>query len=244
MVVNSEKNKCMLLTTAQKRFHLGEEANLNISLGSSQLKCVESDKLIGVVVDQNLTWSQHISKVLRSCNAHLSLLRRIKAYLPLHSRKTFFNAFILPHMEYCCTIWGGAADIEKLLKFQKRAARVILNASYDIPSETLFKTLHWMPIKARIDYKRSVFVYKALNGLTPGYCRDLFLYVKDKHQRNTRSAANDKLYIDPKCKKGQVQKTVGISGAKLWNDLDSSITNASSLNAFKTKYLQSYFKGL
>ena len=163
-------------------------------------------------------------------------------HLPLSCRKMFFNSFILPHIEYCCTIWGGAADIDKVVKFQKRAARVILDATYDVSSDTLFKKLNWMSFKARIDYKRALFVYKALNGLAPEYCRDLFKYVKDVHSRNTRSAQSDKLYINPNYKKGQILKTVAVSGAKIWNNLNPHITSANSLCVFKSRYLRDYFK--
>ena len=46
----------------------------------------------------------------------------------------------LPLFDYCCTVWGETTNLnlEKLYKLQKRAARIILNAKYDIPSLQLF----------------------------------------------------------------------------------------------------------
>ena len=40
----------------------------------------------------------------------------------------------------CCTVWGETTNLnlEKLCKLQKRAARIILNAKYDILSLQLF----------------------------------------------------------------------------------------------------------
>ena len=54
----------------------------------------------------------------------------------------FFNAFVLPHMEYCITLWGGSPDIDKVTKLQKRAARLILDKGYDTPSSELFSKLN------------------------------------------------------------------------------------------------------
>ena len=73
MVINSEKTKAMLLTTAQKRSRLTpSQCQLDIKLGESKLGVVKSDKLLGVIVDDDLTWAQHIQKVLRTANVHYS----------------------------------------------------------------------------------------------------------------------------------------------------------------------------
>jgi putative component of membrane protein insertase Oxa1/YidC/SpoIIIJ protein YidD len=45
------------------------------------------------------------------------------------TRILFYNAYILPHLDYCCSIWGDCSKylLESLLKLQKRAARIILD---------------------------------------------------------------------------------------------------------------------
>ena len=52
----------------------------------------------------------------------------------------YHNAYILPLVDYCCVVWGETTDsnIKRLYKLQKRAARVILNAKYDVPFLKLF----------------------------------------------------------------------------------------------------------
>ena len=53
-----------------------------------------------------------------------------------------YNYIIFPHFNYCCTVWSGAknsSNIDRLLKLQKRAARIILNVSeITTPSSNLF----------------------------------------------------------------------------------------------------------
>ena len=55
----------------------------------------------------------------------------------------YFNAYILPSIDYCPTIWGNApkCHLDRILKFQKYAARVILDAPPDSPSDPLVKKL-------------------------------------------------------------------------------------------------------
>ena len=215
MVINADKTKTMLLTTSQKRSRL-ENPQLDVKLGDSSLKMVKCEKLLGVLVDEDLTWTQQIQKVLKTVNAQLSLLRRIRKFLPIWCRKTYYNAYILPHLEYCCTIWGGGSMIDKLSKFQRRAARVILEADYQTPTSQLFATLSWMPLRDRIDYKRATLVYKSLNDLAPQYCRNMFKHVKDVNSRCTRLSSDpNKLYVNPRFKKCHILRTLAVSGANI-----------------------------
>ena len=52
------------------------------------------------------------------------------------------------------TVWGETTNLnlEKLCKLHKCAARIILNAKYDIPSLQLFKKLGWLSIQNRLEY--------------------------------------------------------------------------------------------
>ena len=67
--------------------------------------------------------------MVKKCNFLLHLLNRIKCYLPIPTRKLFFNAYILPHIDNCCTVWGNinSALTDCMKKLQKRAARIILD---------------------------------------------------------------------------------------------------------------------
>jgi hypothetical protein len=40
----------------------------------------------------------------------------------------FFNSYILPIFDFCCTVWGNCSEagIQRITKLQKRAARIIL----------------------------------------------------------------------------------------------------------------------
>ena len=83
---------------------------------------------------------------LHSISSKLALLRRIKRYLPIEYRKLFYNAYILPSLDYCLTIWGNTSktQVERLHKLQKGAARIILDAAPDAPSQPLFTELNWL----------------------------------------------------------------------------------------------------
>ncbi len=72
--------------------------------------------------------------------------RQAKNFVSQEVLVTMYNSLVLPHFNYCSTIWHDD-NIENVLKLQKRAARVITSSDYSIRSHQIFKTLHWQPIK-------------------------------------------------------------------------------------------------
>ncbi len=77
-------------------------------------------------------------------------------------------------LDYCALLCGCSARlINKLQMVQNAAARVITSTrKYDHISPVL-STLHWLPIKHRIDFKILLITYKALSGLAPQYLSEL-----------------------------------------------------------------------
>ena len=127
MTVNILKTKAMFLSSAQKQSQLQENAP-TIRIGDNQIQLSNKEKFLGVIADTSLNWSAQVEATLKKCNSLLYLLGRIKSFLNLSTHKLYFNAYILPHFDYCGTIWGNCNNylLDKPIKFQKRAARSIL----------------------------------------------------------------------------------------------------------------------
>ena len=64
MLINTAKTKVMLLTTPQKRIHLNKDM-LQLTLNNEKLTVVSSDKILGIHVDNNLTWTDHTNAVAK-----------------------------------------------------------------------------------------------------------------------------------------------------------------------------------
>ena len=102
MVINTAKTKCMLITTKQRRNHLRNK-QLAITLNDQELQQVKQHKVIGVVVDDNLQWREHVTGVFKRVSQTLALFRRIKHFLPKWSKIMFYNPYSMPHLGYCVT---------------------------------------------------------------------------------------------------------------------------------------------
>ena len=93
MVINTAKTKCMLITTKQRRHYLRNN-QLAITLNDQQLQQVKQHKVIGVDVDENLQWREHVTGVFKKVSKTLALFRCIKHVLPKWSKIMFYNAYI------------------------------------------------------------------------------------------------------------------------------------------------------
>ena len=93
----------------------------------------------------------------------------LSKYVNQDSLKVYFNSYILPLFDYGCVVWDhcSANNMDRLLKLQKRAGRIILQVEFNTPSNQMFNILNWLPIQKRVQYHTCILVFKSLNNLTP-----------------------------------------------------------------------------
>ena len=175
MVVNVEETKIMIVTTRQKWQHLDQPDE------GDKLQVIENERLLGLHVDNFLTWKAHIQNIHITIAGKLTLLCGIKQYLPYKAREMFYNSYILPHMDYCSTFWGNATTSDRIYKLQ----RTIIYSEYRAPSGPLLEQLNWLPLPERVKYRQSQLVYKAMNGLAPDYMCALFTPISNISTRKS-----------------------------------------------------------
>ena len=87
-------------------------------------------KLLGLEIeDEELSFFEHITTVCKKVAQRIALLKKIMNY-PLKQRLLYYNALIRPVINYASVLWTNC-DKEspgRVLKLQKRAARVVLKA--------------------------------------------------------------------------------------------------------------------
>ena len=237
----------MLITSAQKRSHLSTQS-LAVSVNNITLDCVANEKLLGVMLNHNLDWSDHIRYTESKVKTKLYLLSRVKRFLTIHSRKIFYRSFIQPHLYYCCNVWGttSTANLEILERIQRRAIRLILDTDSTVPTKDLYLRLNWLPLGLKVKLNRLILVFKALRQLAPNNINELF---KVYHpSRYLRSASQHLLEI-PRAKTEFFRRSFQVKGANDFNSLPFNLKQLSTVHAFKkechnyllTQYLEEYF---
>ena len=166
MPINYDKTTYMVLG-AKKR--IKDADHLVLKADNHTIDKVTKQRLLGIIIDDHLTWTAHIDYLCSTLSAKISLLRQLSAYVPQENQKLYYQSYILPLLDYGCNTWGttSSANIERLSKLQKRAARIISKSDFLTPSKLMFETLGWLSVPKRIFYNKAILTYKALNNLTP-----------------------------------------------------------------------------
>ena len=111
--------------------------------------------------------------------------------------KLYYNSYILLILDYGCMIWGQCStyNINRLLKLQKRAARIILQADFMTPSKEMFRELGWLTFSNRVEYHICIMVFKSLNGQAHEYLSSLLMKCSETNTRNLRSSEQEILKV-------------------------------------------------
>ena len=85
--------------------------NPDLSLKYSDIDIrMTHDKILGVHLDDNLTWNNHFQNVSKTISSYLWLSSKIRSYLSVEHRLMFYNAYAKPHLEYCSTVWSNTSS--------------------------------------------------------------------------------------------------------------------------------------
>ena len=187
------------------------------------------------IIDRSLKWNEQINVVCLNITRRITLFKQLSKHVDKDSLKLYYNWYILPIFDYGCILWSrtSALNTTRLLKLQKRAARIILGVDIMTPSEEMFKDLQWLSFPDRLHYHTCLLVYKALNGLAPKYLSNLLTKTSEIHSRSLRSGDNDELRV-PFARTNYFAKSFSVVGAKQRNALPVHIRQTSNINSFKT----------
>ena len=132
--INYDKTKYMVLGSKKR---VQDEYQLVLRTETHTIDKVSTQKLLGIFIDDHLSWNSHIDHLCSTLSSRISLLRQISAYVPQNIQKVYYQSYISPLLDYGCNTWGttSSSNIERLSKLQKRAARIILKADFATPSK-------------------------------------------------------------------------------------------------------------
>jgi hypothetical protein len=232
MSINPTKSKCMLIG---KRHQTKRCSSLNVSFKGERIACSSHQKILGAHVDNNLNWDVQTNVVYNKLNSKLALFRRIKPFLNLEMRKLFYNAYVLPIFDYGSVLWSTSSmkNLTKIINTQKRAARMILDKSFDSPSSPLFMELDWLPFLDRCTYHMGILTYKAINDVAPSYLKSiLHLDGNMKPAYKLRSTVRKDIQ-QPLTKSRYTKLRFQYAASKVWNALPVEIRQCKSVSLFR-----------
>ncbi len=174
------------LNLAKTSFMIFHSKAVNITGGIAitgvNIKRVFTTKFLGVYIDTQFNWKEHIKVIQTKVAKGISILWKVKFRLSTSVLRQLYMSLILPYLTYCCEVWGNTykTSLEKLFLFQKKIVRLISKSDYRSHTAPMFQDLHLLPIYELVNFNTSLFMHKAYYGNLPA---SLQCYFKKKKQR-------------------------------------------------------------
>jgi hypothetical protein len=229
LLLNPAKTEALMTGTRQQIAKL--DKSVGVRVAGTTVACSTSVRILGVTIDRYLTFHEHISNTVRSCNYHIRSLRHIRRLIDTETAKTLACSIVASRLDYCNALLYGvtSADLMRLQRVQHSLARVVCNAPYRSPSAPMLKSLHWLPIKQRIRYKIATMTYKIRLSQKPNYLRELI--VDYRPARTLRSSSDDQLLI-PRVHTKTAARAFRVAAPEIWNSVPNEIRTLPSLQQF------------
>ena len=103
-----------------------------------------------------------------------------------------YNSLILPHLNYGILSWGSSNSfcIKRLEDLQKRALRIIGNASFNAHHEAICKKLSLLKFNDLLSLKASLLFFDSQRTSLPEPLQSILKLKSNVHGINTRSIYN------------------------------------------------------
>lgn len=217
--LNIDKTNFISFKTIQS--NMTEEPNIYV--GSDYIGKTNSTKFLGIWVDSKLTWNDHVNKILPKINSGIYALSKMSTLCNEHTLKTIYHSYIHSHIAFGICLYGATKkeNLNRILKLQKKAIRIILKLSYGQSVKEYFKTLKILTVYGQYIFD-TILVFKN-RYIKPDQIIQL-------HPYNTRHRNN----IIPTHHNLEIYKKKPVyAGAKFFKKLPNKLKQESNVNKFK-----------
>ena len=189
-----------------------------IQINNHDIKYSPCVKNLGITIDQTLNFTQYTIDLSKSINRTLHTIRLIRPSITTELSKLLATSLILPRLDYCNSI------LHRLPKNSLIPLNRLLNSTartvYRIPKYSrthitpYLKSLHWLPITQRIQYKTLLISHQVIHHNHPDYLTDIL--IENNTSRIQRKINKYKLLIhNPKHLSRKQETAFSISAPKL-----------------------------
>ena len=213
--------------------HNNRNLDIHVKINNEEIERVQAVKFLGIFIDNELSWKPHISHIETKISRSLGIFYKIQNKVSDDVKLMLYKTLILPHMMYCCSIWGNnyKTRLKHLIVLQKRLLRVIASVSYYAHTTSLFFKYGCLKFEDLVKYCTNKIVFKAYHNMLPRNMQLLFTKSDQIHMYVTRQKLNMyKKYVRTNIK----TMSLSVTGVKCWNELDNDIKLCNNCRLFNS----------
>ena len=231
MKVNPAKTEVLHFTS---KFAPQPSPPITMTVGDVQVSPSLEARNLGAIMDHHSSLRPHVNNTCRSATAAIHKIGQIRNCLDENSTLTLVHSFVTSRLDFNNGLLGNIAnkDIAQLQRVQNIAARITTKARRRENISPVLKSLHWLTIDKRIQFKILLLTFKALNGSAPHYISELLHNYTPA--RALRSQSQLLLQVPRFNTQFYGKRAFSITAPTLWNSLPLHIRSITSLASFQT----------
>ena len=170
----------LTLNTSKTCFQLysliPSQEDIKVTINNTFIARSPSVKYLGIVFDENMKWQTQLNITMAKLSRLIGVMARTRCFLSSAELLLLYNSLILPHLNYCAAVWGSVYKIHlnKIVKLQKRAVRIIDNKPFLFPSNQLFAKYKILKFPDLVCEQNIMVLLAFLNGNLPTLVSVLF----------------------------------------------------------------------
>ena len=216
------------------KFHLilsDPNPNFSIQVDQYSISNSNNEKLLGVIIDNKLSFNEHVAGLCKNASKKLHALARVSNYMNMEKRRTIMNAFINAQFGYCPLVWMFHSRTlnNHINKIHERSLRIVYKDEYSSFDEFL-KQDHSFTIHERNIQTLAIEIFKVINGISPEIMNEVFP-LKETLQYCTRFPFKSQNVRTV----AYGTETLNFLGPKIWSLVPKEIKEIESLIEFKRK---------
>ena len=232
LFLNSDKTKYILFRTPNSKT---PPINLFLTFRGCNIEKVSSIKLLGVIVNEHLSWKEHIMLIYKKLRQIFCIIVKIKPNLNEKTLLMLYHSLFMTHIRYCISSWcfGNETLIDKLQRLCNKFIRIIFNLSHRENVSHTMSEHNLITIKHMYKAEIGILMFKYHKNLLPRSFNKIFIQ-KSFHMK-TRSSSN---VVTSFCRSTVIQQSLKFIGPKVWNNIPLMIRDSKTNNVFKQKLNQ------
>ena len=157
LFIKSKKTKLLMVGTQPPLRRLPND--IAISFLGKEITPVSSAKDLGIILDNNLTYDQHIHQLTSSCMTKLCQINRVKNSFDKDTLRTIISTLVLRKLFYCSTVWSNATATNiKKLQAEFRVQNHAKTKKFEHITPEL-REIKWLPVNEHLHYRDSVMTF-------------------------------------------------------------------------------------
>lgn len=136
----------------------GKSLPLSVRHGVDPITEVTTAKFLGITIDVNLTWKEHVSEVCSKINRFTFALYRLRSLCNRETALMAYHGYVCSTLRYGLVLWGNCVDLNRAFLIQKRCLRAICAAGPLDSCKPLFKKLCLLTLPAMYIFELCIFV--------------------------------------------------------------------------------------